>query len=291
MTIRMGFGEFAKRTTMTAIAKCAAIPYYQQKLRRFKSLLARAHTVQRDALFRKISSCADTRFGRDHDFARIQTVEQFRKNVPISNYEYAAPYITDVAEGRIEALFPSTEKILAFACTTGTTGKPKLNPVTRTWMSEYRRAWEIWGVNSIVEHPEMIGTKVLQLLGPGELGKTSSGLSIGMVSAVTAKFQNRVYRSFYATPPEIADIGNSLAKIYTTLRLAMASRVGFIVAITPSNLIRLARAGNDYREQLIRDIRDGTLWSEIDVPRTIRQQINSSIAVKHCPARARRWKK
>lgn len=278
--------EGISRSAMTAIAKMAAIPFYRQKLRRFEAMLAEGHKIQRRSLFEKIRNNANSEFGKVHGFDRIHTVEDFRSNVPISNYEYMEPYVAEVSRGRKEALFSKDEEILAFACTTGTTGHPKLNPVTRTWLNEYRRSLEIWGVKAIVEHPEMIGTRVLQLLGPANLGTTPSGLPIGMVSAIAARFQNRIYQSFYAIPPEVADVPDSFSKYYLTMRLAMATQVGFIIAITPANLIRLAEVGDEFRTQLIRDIHDGTLWNRAEIPRELKQRVARSIARKQ-PARAR----
>ena len=280
------FWERNFRIAMTAVARATVIPFYRRKLRRFEALLERAHSVQRALLFEKIKRCAETRFGRDHGFSAIKTIEDFRRQVPISTYEYVAPYITEVSEGRLDSLFPADEQVLAFSCTTGTTGKPKLNPVTPTWLREYLRSWEIWGIKAIVEHPETIGAKVLQLMGAGDLDRTPSGLSIGMVSSVASRFQNRVYRSYYAAPPEVADIRDSLAKYYTTLRLAMTSPVGLLVGITPANLLRLAKTGDEQRERLIRDIHDGTLCDRLDVPQALRQKIARSIQVKR-PERAR----
>lgn len=279
------FWERTIRGALTAFAKAAAIPFYQQKLRRFEAMLERGYAVQQTALFDKLRRCADTRFGRDHGFGQIRTVADFRRQVPISEYDYVAPYMKEVTEGKIEALFPASEKILAFGCTTGTTGEPKLNPVTKTWLREYRRGWEVWGVKAIVEHSEMIGTKMMNLTGPGELGRTPTGLSIGMVSAIAMRNQNRVIQSFYATPYEVADITDSLAKYYTFLRMSMTSQVGFLLAITPANLIRLAETGNEHRESLIRDIRDGTLRSDLDVSESFRAKYAHMIRVKH-PRRA-----
>lgn len=274
------------RAALTGFAKAAAIPFYRRKLRRFEALLERAHSIQRALLFEKIRRCAETRFGRDHGFSKIATLDDFRRQVPISTYDYAAPYIKEVTEGRFDALFPADEQILGFACTTGTTGEPKLNPVTLTWLREYLRSWEIWGVKGIVEHPEMIGTKVLQVMGPGDLDRAPNGMSIGMVSSFANRLQNRVYRSFYAVPPDVGNIHDPLAKYYTILRLAMTSPVGLLVAITPANLLRLAKTGDEQRERLIRDIHDGTLSDSIEVPQAFRQKIARTIQVKR-PERAR----
>jgi hypothetical protein len=144
----------------------------------------------------------------------------------------------------------------------------------------------VWGVKSIIEHPEMIGTRLLQITGPAELGRTPSDLPIGMVSAIAVRQQSRVLRSFYATPCEVSEIGDPRAKYYAIARLAMAQRVGFVVGVTPNNLVRLAETGDEHRQSLIRDIHDGTLRQDLDLPREFRQQVARQIAVKR-PDRAR----
>jgi hypothetical protein len=272
--------ETLAQKASTAVARGMAIPYYRRKLQRFEALLQNAHARQRRRLFEKLRRCADTRFGRTHGFAQIKSLDDFRRQLPISQYDYFAPYIDDVARGHLDAMFPAHEEVLMFGTTTGTTGRPKLNPVTRTWLKEYRRSWEIWGVKSIVEHAEMIGTKLLQIIGPANLGRTPSGLSIGMISSVAIRYQNPVIKSFYAVPFELCDVGDPTAKYYTMLRFALINPVGFICAITPTNLLRLAVTGNEHRESLIRDLHDGTLRSDLDLPPELRKKWQRTIGVR-----------
>src|SRR5260221_10295186 len=106
------------RSAITAFSKAAVIPFYQRKLRRFEALLPRAHEIQRAVLFEKIRRCADSRFGRDYGFAEIQTLADFRRQMPVSRYEHFAPYIQEVSQGRVEALFSSSERVLMFGVST-----------------------------------------------------------------------------------------------------------------------------------------------------------------------------
>src|SRR5262249_15578282 len=155
--------EEVVRRFCTVAAKTVAIPFYHRKLARFEKLLKEACAVQRRHLFEKIRRCADSRFGRTHGFSQIRSLEDFRRQLPIAQYEHFAPYIEDVACGHLDALYPAGEKVLMFGTTTGTTGHPKLVPVTSTWLREYRRSWEIWGVKALVEHSHVIGTRLLQV--------------------------------------------------------------------------------------------------------------------------------
>jgi len=267
-------------------ARLLILPFYRRKLRKFESLLARARSVQTRALFSKIERCRDTGFGRDHNFSGIRTLEDFRREVPLSTYADVAPYIDKVCNGHKSALFPESEKVEAFACTAGTTGRPKIIPITHSWLQEYRRSWEVWGVKAVIDRPNLAGKRWLQISGPETVDVTPSGMPIGMISAVTARFQSPLVRSFYVGPIDIANIVDPLAHYYTILRLSIGTNVGFITTITPANLIRLAEVGDQCREALIRDLHEGTLRHDLNIPEDIRRKINGAIKIKR-PGRAR----
>jgi len=271
----------AGESVAAAFIRAAVLPLYRRKLKRFEAMTHRARDVQREALMRKIKYCADSRFGRQHSFSAIGSIKDFRRNVPISHYEDLASYITAAAAGRPDALFPPGEKIVAFASTTGTTGTPKLNPVTRTWLNEYRRGWEIWGIKALIDHPATHGLKTLSLGGASELGATPGGLPIHMASAITAKYQNPIMRSFYATPGNVADIKDPDDRYYTILRLALPQSVGMIVSVTAGNLLRLAETGRDQAQDLIRDLYDGSLRRGIDLPPAIGKSLQRALKMRH----------
>jgi hypothetical protein len=124
------------------------------------------------------------------------------------------------------------------------------------------------------------------MIGPANLGRTPSGLSIGMISSVAMRYQNRLLKRFYAVPFELCDVSDPAAKYYTMLRLSLIHPIGMICAITPANLLRLATIGNDHRESLIRDIYDGTLRNDLDLPQEFRDRQRRAIGIRR-PERAR----
>ena len=114
-------------------------------------------------------------------------------------------------------------------------------------------------------------------------------MPVGMVSAVTVRYQNPVlkfFRAFYITPFDTGDIANSVDRNYTILRLTMEHKVGFILTITPANLIRLAEVSNERRQDLIRDLHDGTLSRDIVLDPKFRARIDRRLRVRQ-PKRAR----
>jgi hypothetical protein len=87
-------------------------------------------------LFRNLmDEAALTRFGVDHSFSSIKTVEDYKKAVPIRNYEAFKPYIEMLREGQQNILWPS--KLKWFAKSSGTTdAKSKFIPVTKEALEE-----------------------------------------------------------------------------------------------------------------------------------------------------------
>src|SRR5258708_35923129 len=106
------------RAVLSKAARAIAIPHYRRKLARFEKLLHEAHSVQRECLFEKLRRCADSRVGRVHGFAGIKTLADFRRQLPIAEYDYFEPCIDEVAQGRVEALVPADAKVLMFGTTT-----------------------------------------------------------------------------------------------------------------------------------------------------------------------------
>lgn len=85
---------------------------YQQKV--FQSLIANAR---------------DTVFGKDHGFSDIRNYEDFRKQVPVKDYEALKPYIERVLHGEENILWKG--KPAYFAKTSGTTSGTKYIPITK----------------------------------------------------------------------------------------------------------------------------------------------------------------
>ena len=76
-----------------------------------------------------IKSAKDTQFGKDHHFETIQTYEDFKRQVPVRDYEQIKPYIEKIKEGKHNILWKG--KPIYFAKTSGTTSGIKYIPITK----------------------------------------------------------------------------------------------------------------------------------------------------------------
>jgi hypothetical protein len=266
------------------IGKIAAIPV-RRRLNAFERATHAPQAVQHAVLERILRGHVDSAFGRDHHFADINDVASFRKQVPVAGYEYVEPYIQRVVAGEWNALLDSP-KIHMFAMTSGTTAARKLIPVTDSYLADYRRGWNIWGLKTYRDHPEVRLRPIVQLSGDWQESFTPAGVPCGAVTGLTARTQHPLVRWIYCVPGCVGKVKDAAAKYYVALRLSLPRKVALIIAANPSTLVNMARAGDQEKEALIRDLYDGTLSDRLDIPPDVLTALAPRLQ-KRYPERAR----
>ena len=256
---------------LTKIGRAVMTPW-RRRLNEFERATHHPRRAQESLLQRIVQQNADTDFGKAHHFASIANLADFRKHVPVSSYDYIAPYIDRVKKGDHRALL-SEGKVHMFALTSGTTAARKFIPVTDSYLEAYRRSWNVWSLKVLRDHPEVRFRSILQISGDFEEMRSETGVPCGAVTGLTATMQNRLVRWFYCVPPVTGKIKDSPAKYYTVLRLSIPRPVGILIAANPSNFISMARLGDAEKETLIKDVHDGTLSNKFDVPAPIRKAL------------------
>ena len=91
---------------------------------RFDVAAARPASNQRRVLMRIIRKNEDTEFGREHGFSSIRTDDDFRRRVPIQEYEGFRPYVNRIIAGEKKILTVEDPHMLTLS--SGTTGDPKI---------------------------------------------------------------------------------------------------------------------------------------------------------------------
>jgi hypothetical protein len=251
----------------------------------FDAATQRPREVQEELLRRILAHQADTDFGRRHQFRAIHTVADFRRHLPVADYEYFEPYLARVRRGEFRALL-ADRCVHMFALTSGTTAARKFIPVTSQYLADYRRGWHIWGLRVYRDHVGVRFRPILQFSSDWNEFATEAGIPCGSVTGLTAEMQKRVIRWLYCAPSATSRIKDAAAKYYVVLRLSLPRQVGMIIAANPSTLVSLARAGDQEKESLIRDLYDGTLNPRIEVPPEVRAALRRRIRRRH-PERAR----
>jgi len=259
----------------------------QFQVRRFLRDANRATALQQEVLFTKINREMHSDFGREHGLDKIRNIADFRKQLPVASYEYYRPYVERVKKGETQALFGPATKVLMFAMTSGTTSASKFIPITNHFFKEYRRSWNVWGLRTYHQHPELLNLKTLQLSSDWQQSRTEGGIYCGNISGLAAETRPAISNIIFCLPTALNKISDPESKQYTALRLAMArTDVGIMITANPLTLIGMARLGDARRESLIRDIHNGTLDAKAQLPGFVRDRI-SRLTGKANPRRAR----
>jgi hypothetical protein len=253
------------------VLKAVAIPV-RRRLNQFEAATTDPRRVQEAVLRDILAAQQATGFGRDHHFSTLKTVEDFRRVLPVAGYEAVEPYMARVRKGETAALL-SDPKVYMFALTSGTTATRKYIPVTARYLADYKRGWNIWGLKVFRDHPAVKMRPIVQMSGDHDEFRTESGVPCGAVTGLTATMQKRIIRWLYCVPGGVGRIKDPLAKYYLVMRLSLPRSVGMIIAANPSTLIALARAGDQEKESLLRDLYDGTLSTRLDIPPELRRLI------------------
>ncbi|MBF0595994.1 GH3 auxin-responsive promoter family protein [Faecalibacter rhinopitheci] len=86
-------------------------------------------STQEKILLDLIDRAKNTTFGKDHHFDQIKSYEDFKRLVPVQDYEGLRKYFDQVVEGKVDVLWPG--KPIYLAKTSGTTSGTKYIPLSK----------------------------------------------------------------------------------------------------------------------------------------------------------------
>lgn len=144
-----------------------------------------APVIQEKVFKELVSTARDTTFGKNHAFNAIFTYEDFKKHVPISDYEDIRPYIDKIIAGEPDVLWPGKPTYLAK--TSGTTSGLKYIPLTKASLKDQIEGARNSLLNYIQEtgNVDFIDGKMIFLQGSPELS-SENGISFGRLSGIVA---------------------------------------------------------------------------------------------------------
>lgn len=146
--------------------------------------IARSAQVQAEWRQKLVKQAADTRFGKDHHFADIQSYDDYKQAVPVRDYEDVKHYINQILEGEENILWPG--KPLYFAKTSGTTSGTKYIPISKDSIHNHIGSAKNALLNYIHEtgKSKFLDEKLIFLSGSPEM-KEKHGIKIGRLSGIS----------------------------------------------------------------------------------------------------------
>jgi hypothetical protein len=247
--------------------------------------------VQAAALETLLRRNARTAFGREHEFGGIRTPAEYRRAVPVRDYEGFRPYVRRIVAGEPAVL--TAEPVIAFATTSGTTAEPKLVPVTAAWLARMAAFVRFWMRGAQRDHPALLRRALLSIVSPAVEGATPERVPYGALSGLLHCRLPAAVRRAQAVPYAVHLIPDPDARAFVLLRLALGQSVSAVATPNATTLVRLAQLARRHADTLLRAIHDGTLgmpWPALGAEPGLdagaaRRAIEEGLAPR--PARAR----
>ena len=262
------------------------------QLGRFMAATEDCMTTQPETLASLLELNGQSDLGRQHGLERASSPDDLNKALPVTDYSFYRAAIERAKLGETEALLGPKNRLMMFTLSSGTTSDSKFIPVTNRFYRDYRRSWQLWGISAFDSRPKMKALKIVQLSSDYQRFETPGGTPCGNISGLAAAMQKPAVKLLYTLPSVLAKIDNAANKYYAALRLAVADpHVGMLTTANPSTLVQMAQIANDRKEELIRDIHDGTLSVAANLPASVRVALAKRCS-KADPRRARnleRW--
>lgn len=219
-----------------------------------------------EKLLRQNTDCA---YGKRWQFSRLRGARDFQNALPIVSYEDLAPWIHRMTDGEQAVL--TSERVLMFEKTSGSSDSAKYIPYTASLREEFRTAIGGWMWDLYQHHPKLLTGNAYWSLTPLSRKKeyTRGGLPVGFESDAEyfGGWQQKMLNKLMAVPNETARISELSDCLYVTLRFLLQSpSLAFVSVWSPTFLTILLDQLRLHGERLCTDLRDGELRPPTPIP-------------------------
>ncbi len=237
--------------------------------------------VQQQILFKIVRENRDTQFGREHRFAAINSWESYCQWVPIRDYSQFEPFLDSMVNGTNKVL--TSEPVTFFARSSGTTGKPKYIPITKSYLEEYRVGRKVWMRQVALQFPQLVRGSLLTIHSPQIDGHTRGGVPYGSITVAMGASQQGMegFEEFQQIPMEVFYLKDFNSKYYLLLRMALEMKISILAAVNPSTILLLCQKLDEFAPDLIEDLEKGTInasfWSDEKLCKRLEDKLEPNI--------------
>jgi len=233
---------------------------------------------------------ANSLIGRRHDFARLagqRDVEAaYRQAMPVAGYAAFAADIARMGAGEPDVLFPGRPRL--FVSSSGTTGDPKLFPVTARQQNEALRFIALLTPAARAAAVPGLGFRqptatLLVASRPGQ--QTSGGIPVGNPSGAGLRRILSLAPPFWVFPPAVLTLTDYPSALYVHALFALrAPDLGCVEAIYCSHVVNWLALIQRRGAELVRDLAEGRLSGDLVLSPAERASLAAHL--RPSPARA-----
>ncbi len=208
-----------------------------------------------DILFKN----AGTSFGIKHQFKNIRSIEDYRKQVPISEYEDYKSYIHEIKNGAPTVLTYS--KVDYLALTSGTSSASKFIPYNSELKKEFAKGIDVWIANMLKGYKSLLGGKQFWIVSPvTEVDEADSAVPIGFEKDANylGVIERLLIRQILIIPDELAQMQSLENYYYCICLLLLQNKNTRLISVwNPSMLVSIMSYISDNYKNLTESIDTG----------------------------------
>ena len=258
----------------------------------YNDCLLNARKLQMDFLAELLRKNQNTEYGAQHGFGHIQSYEEFKASVPITEYNDYFPFIQRMMNDGEKNLL-SADPVVYYATSSGTSGTPKYIPVTENGKQKFSSYSGIVPFHHLMKQIRAQGHHAGPVCFiPDYHWKTmQNGVEAGSISAHLSYNYWHDLESIATSPWRLQTLDEPTPDaMYLKALFALQERdVSCIVSIFTSILYEFLHLIELNWEKLVHDIRTGELNKELTLSDKLRQEMTELL--KPNPARAEELEK
>jgi hypothetical protein len=247
---------------------------------RYRSALAYPAQTQRTILMAYLRANAETRFGRAHGFATIDSIEAFQERVSLASYSDFASSIDDISRGEQNVL--TQDRVRTLALSSGSVSAAKQVPYTKALQQEFRRAVGPWVFDLCLDRPRLaIGSSYWSIT-PIAFDRAPSASVVPVGFEEDAEYLGapwkRLVDATLAVPSAVRFVQDIDAFRYVTLLfLLRRADLSLISVWHPTFLTLLLDALEPHWTSLLDDLTRGTLRP----PSRLAEHVDRELRCRH----------
>lgn len=270
---------------IASFANCAWLAASIPAWVRFRFALRRPAETQRGILRNLLSANSTSAYGMGHGFGEIGNYVEFRKRVPIVDYEDLQPWIARIMRGDQGVL--TCEPVTRLLPTSGSAGGRKLIPFTAGFRREINASIGPWMVDLSREHPSIpcgpAYWSISPAIPPSPNGGSAVPIGFDDDSAYLGGAKQRLAEATFAVPSVLRQVEDiECSRYLTMLSLLRAPDLRLISIWHPSFLALLLDALPRWWGELLDDLASGGCKRMDGVP----PEISRAFKAKPQPRRA-----
>ncbi len=236
---------------------------------------------QAQVLNRILTANSHSIYGKKYSFASIKSGTDYQNAVPIVDYDTLFPWIERIKSGESAVL--TSEPVLMFEKSSGTTAASKYVPYTQSLRREFQFATSAWLNDLLVSRSALRRLGVYWSVSPvsQQCEITIGGIRVGFEDDTEYfdPIERWVLQQLVLVPGLVKQIPDMSTWRYVTLRLLLnqANLLGFISIWNPSFLTLLMKEVEIQGERLIYDLKKGTLTPPEPLPLYLQKQFSGDL--------------